>query len=244
MIAGLLLTGTLRAEFTVSSGFDYSTGDYGLPLSTEIITIPFAVSYTVQATTLDLSLPYLRVNGPGDVIPGIGRYAGRVRVTKSVTRGLGDLTLGATHQFAAPEGQNWSWSAGAEYKFGTASTDKNLGTGKDDFAAHVDLNCQHGALTPFATLGFRWLGNPAGADLRDYLYATAGINWAYSEKVTVAALVDWSEKNSDSGKSSSNFTVSVSRTLGSGWTAQAYGMLGGSDATPDYGVGLSLSRSF
>lgn len=240
----LLLTGILRAEVTVTTGFDYSRGDYGLPIPTKIITVPFAVSYAVNQTTWELSLPYVRVDGPGDVVPGIGRLAGRLVLLKTVNQGLGDLTLGVTRQFAVPADQPWSWAAGAEIKLGTADAAKSLGTGEDDFATHVDLYYSAGRFTPFATLGYRWLGNPTGSDLRNYIFGTAGLNWACTEKVTLAALVDWAEKNSASGRSSTNFTLSVSRTFSEQWQAQAYGMRGSSEASPDYGLGLSLNRRF
>ncbi len=240
----LFLTGALRAEeLTLTTGFDYSTGDYGLPLSTEIITIPLSVSYVVNHTTWELSLPYLRIDGPGEVVPGIGRYTRRLLRSKTVSQGLGDLTLGATQNFIATD-QPWSWAAGAEMKFGTASTDKSLGTGEDDFATHVDFSYTAGSLTPFVTVGYRWLGNPAGSDLRNYTFGTVGVNWACTEKLTLALLLDWAEKNSDSGSTSSNLTLSVSRALGEKWHAQAYGVLGNSDSSADYGLGFSLSRGF
>ena len=241
----LLLAGMLRAEVTVSSGFDYSSGDYGLPIPTKIITVPFAVSYAVNQTTWELSLPYVRVDGPGDVVPGIGRFATlRALLTKTVNQGLGDLTLGATRQFAVPADQPWSWAAGAEIKLGTADAAKSLGTGEDDFATHVDLYYSAGRFTPFATLGYRWLGNPTGSDLRNYIFGTAGLNWACTEKVTLAALVDWAAKNSASGSSTANFTLSVSRAFGDKWQAQLYGVRGSSEASADYGLGLSLNRRF
>ena len=240
----LLLTGILRAEVTLSSGFDYSSGDYGLPVSTQITTIPFSLSYVVNQTTWELSLPYLRIDGPGEVVPGIGRLAGRRLLLKSVNQGLGDLTLGATHQFAVPPDQPWSWAAGAEVKFGTASADKSLGTGEDDYATHVDLSYAAGSFTPFLTLGYRWLGSPPGSKLRNHFFGTVGLNWACTERVTLGVLVDWADKNSAGSSSSANFTLSASRTFGPDWQAQLYGVVGRSDSAPDYGGGLSLSRGF
>lgn len=231
-------------EFTLRTGFDFSTGDYGLPVSTQITTFPLSVAYAVNQTTWDLGLSYLRINGPGEVVPGVGRFARRLLRSKQVSRGLGDLTLGVTQSFAGPEERPWSWSAGAEVKFGTASTEKSLGTGKDDFATHVDFSWSAGAFLPFATLGYRWLGNPVGSDLRNYLYGTVGVNWACTEATTVAVLADWAQKNSASGEASGNFTLSVTRAFGEKVQVQAYGVLGHSDATADHGYGLSIGRRF
>jgi len=245
LACGLLLAANLPAEeFTLRTGFDFSTGDYGLPVSTQIITVPLSVSYAVNQTTWDLGLSYLRINGPGEVVPGVGRLTQRLLLGKHVSKGLGDLTLGVTRDFAGPEDRPWSWSAGAEVKLGTASAEKSLGTGKDDFATHVDFTWAAGALTPFATLGYRWLGTPAGSDLRNYYYGTVGVNWTCTEATTVAVLADWAARNSDSGKASANFTLSVTRAFAEKWQVQAYGVLGHSDSTADHGYGLSLGRRF
>jgi hypothetical protein len=241
----LLLTAALPAvEFTFNTGYDYSKGNYGLPLATEIITIPQSLACTSGQTTWELGLPYLRIDGPGDVVPGIGRLAGRLVLLKSTNRGLGDITLGVKRSFAPPADQPWSWSAGAEVKFGTASVAKSLGTGEDDFAAHVDFMYTAGAFTPFATLGYRWLGNPAGADLRDYLYGTVGLSWACAEQTTLSLLADLAQKNSAGGDSAANFTFAVGRVFAERWSGQAYYVKGTSDATADHGMGLSLSYSF
>jgi len=234
----------LRAGFTVNTGFDYSTGDYGLPVSTEIITIPFSVSYAVNRTTWGMSLPYLRIDGPGEVVPGIGRFARRQLQAKSAHEGLGDLTFDVSHEFAGREGSPWTWVAGADLKFGTASTAKSLGTGKNDYAAQVEVYYSAGRLTPFATLGYRKLGNPPGSDLRDFAYGTLGLNWACTERVTLALLVDLAARTSAAGASATNWTVSASRVLGEHWHAQIYGALGTSDATADHGGGFGLSRSW
>ena len=240
----LLLTGFLRAEVTLSSGFDYSTGDYGLPVSTEITTIPFSMSYVVNQTTWELSLPYLHIDGPGEVVPGIGRFTRRLVLLKTVNQGLGDLTLGVTRQFAVPADQPWSWAAGAEVKIGTADADQFLGTGQDDFATHVDLYYTAGSITPFVTLGYRWLGSAPGSNLRNYLFGTVGFSWACTDKVTLGLLLDWAEKTSAGGESAANLTLSASRAFGENWQAQVYGVLGSSDASADYSLGLGASRRF
>jgi len=245
LLAGfLILAAVAHAEVSLHSGFDYSSGDYGQSLSTQIITVPVAVAYTVNRTTWELGWSYVRIDGPGDVVPGVGRFSRRARLSKTVQQGLGDLTLGVAHAFAVPEGRRWSWTVAAELKFGTADADKFLGTGKDDFAMRTEWSYEAGAFTPFATLGYRWLGNPAGSDLRDHAFGTVGISWACSELTTLGLFADWAAKNAADGETSSSFTLSVSRALGAKWTGQLYGMLGNSDATADYSLGVGVSRRF
>ena len=241
----LLLTAALPAvEYTFNTGYDYSKGNYGLPLATEIITLPLSLACTSGQTTWELSMPYMRIDGPGDVIPGIGRLSGRLVLVKTTNRGLGDITLGVKRNFAPPADQPWSWTFGAEVKFGTASVAKSLGTGEDDFATHVDFMYTAGAFTSFATLGYRWLGNPDGAGLRDYLYGTVGLSWACAEQTSLSLLVDLAQKNSAGGDSAANFTLAVGQMFDERWSGQAYYVRGTTDATADHGMGVSLSYNF
>ncbi len=240
----LLIAKQMHAGFTLNSGFDYSTGDYGLPVSTEIITIPFSVSYAVNRTTWEMSLPHLRIDGPGEVVPGIGRLVRRQLRARSTNEGVGDLTFRVSHELAGREGNPWTWVVGAEMKLGTANATKSLGTGENDHAMQVEVYYSAGRFTPFATLGYRKLGNPPGSDLRDFAYGTAGLNWACTERVTLAVLVDGAARSSAGGSSTTNWIVSISRPLGERWHAQLYGVWGTSDASADNGGGLGLSRSF
>ncbi len=53
-----------------SVGADYSTGKYGTSESTKVFYMPFAASYQTGAFTYRLTIPYIRVTGSGDVVPG------------------------------------------------------------------------------------------------------------------------------------------------------------------------------
>jgi hypothetical protein len=55
---------------SLSVGADYSNGDYGSSESTNVYYMPFAAVYNTGAFTYRLTIPYIRVTGPGDVIPG------------------------------------------------------------------------------------------------------------------------------------------------------------------------------
>jgi hypothetical protein len=46
------------------------------------------------------------------------------------------------------------------------------------------------------------------------------------------------------GSAQSEITGFYSRRLDTDWRGQAYGLLGLSDGSPDYGIGLTVSRIF
>jgi hypothetical protein len=51
-------------------------------------------------------------------------------------------------------------------KFPTASRGEGLGTGKFDFGLESDFFWAAGKFTPFAMIGYRFLGSPPGTDLQ------------------------------------------------------------------------------
>ena len=63
-------TSALADGFTASVGGDYSTGKYGSRESTDVYYMPLALAFDSGALTYKLSIPYIRVTGPGDIVPG------------------------------------------------------------------------------------------------------------------------------------------------------------------------------
>src|SRR4051794_27738739 len=61
-----------RAELALGSGAQYTSGTYGGAASTQILTIPLTARYEKDAWLFRASVPYLRITGPGNVIPGVG----------------------------------------------------------------------------------------------------------------------------------------------------------------------------
>src|SRR5271169_2766734 len=80
-------------KFSLETGMDYNTGKYGGTQSTDILYIPVTGKYQGQSWTLKLTVPYLRITGPGNVIDVINGVAPPGSFTTApVTRsGLGDV---------------------------------------------------------------------------------------------------------------------------------------------------------
>src|SRR5262244_4109710 len=53
---------------TWSVGAEYSSGDYGAPQKTDIFYVPFAVKYETGPWAYKLTVPYVEITGPGNVI--------------------------------------------------------------------------------------------------------------------------------------------------------------------------------
>jgi hypothetical protein len=71
-------TFSLAADgFSLSAGADYTTGKYGGTTSTDIWYVPFVGRYDSGPFIFKLTVPYLRITGPGNVVgPGIAGGGG------------------------------------------------------------------------------------------------------------------------------------------------------------------------
>src|SRR5919197_3913021 len=90
-------------EFSVGAGVNYSAGKYATANETRVVSIPFLARYDTERWTLKLTVPYLSVTGPANVIPGVGSFdsSGRPRrrafAGTQTQSGLGDSVAAATY---------------------------------------------------------------------------------------------------------------------------------------------------
>ncbi len=237
-----LLSSAAQAQLTLSTGFDYTSGDYGLTEDTDMLAIPFTATYTVDQWTWRASLPYLRVSGPAYVVPELGQV-GTVRPVSTTESGVGDLVLSGTYALATQPGRP-AFDFTGKVKLGTADEDKGLGTGETDFYAQADVYQVYGDWAPFATLGYRVLGDSADFELENGLYASVGASYRWSEPTRVGAVFDWRQRAVSGGDAAVELTLFATHRLNERLRVQAYVLAGFSDASPDHGVGGVLSYDF
>lgn len=180
----------------LSSGLDFSKGDYGTPTDTEILTVPFRAALSFGDLELSASTSWLDVEGAGNVVPGgagpiVTARCERIRDTRPdlfdrfcrdrlepdpiaqriENSGLGDVVMGALWSLPASMTGDWLVDLGLRVKIPTASENKSLGTGKVDYSASIDVSYGFGPLTVYAGGGYRVLGDPT---LPDGLAANEG----------------------------------------------------------------------
>ena len=241
---GFLSVFAVAQTVVVSAGFDYTNGDYGGGSDTELLVIPVTGTYEVDRWTFKATIPYVRVSGPADVVPDIG-LVGRpgVRPGGETESGLGDIVLGATYA-ALTDPSEPMLDLTAKVKLGTADEDKGLGTGETDLMFQADVHQTYGNWTPFGTLGYRFLGDPGGVDLKDGFYLAGGASYRLDEPTSVGALLDWRERVISGGDDMVELVAFIARKLDEQWKAQGYVLAGFTDASPDYGLGGSISYQF
>lgn len=159
---------------------DCSSGKYGDVASTDILYVPFTGKYETGRWMFKLTVPYIEVTGPGNVVRDVGVIRTSTSMTRTTQKGLGDVVAAATYNLYAGGASDPVVDLTGKVKFGTADETKGLGTGENDYAAQVDVYKGFGRFTAFGTVGYRVLGSPAGVFLNNVFYAP----WAAATRST------------------------------------------------------------
>lgn len=230
-----------------STGIDFSSGKYGATEDTEILYIPASVQYERENWRVKVTVPYISIKGPGGVIGGpdgpivIGPGGAGGTSTES---GLGDVVVRATYTFVPSTSDGAYFEVTGKVKIPTANENKGLGTGEADYFVQGDIFKTIGNLTPFATIGYRIAGDPAGFDLNNTFYGSLGLGYKLSPQTSIGAIVDYREKTSDLSEKRLEAVPYAVFKLGKSASLNLYGVVGFSDGSPDAGGGLQISLSY
>jgi hypothetical protein len=258
LCATLLAIGSTHAAdgLTVGVGVDYSSGTYGTDTTTEILSVPFSARYASGNWTWKASVPWVRVSGDPNVLPGLGvvtntnprgRGRGVVAVPggtepeSGTASGIGDLNLSATYSFntGGPFGIDLTGKA----KVATADEDKGLGTGANDYGLALDLYRTFGETTLFGGAGYTMLGDSSYIDVDGVANANLGVSRKLGTAGgSIGVMYDWRAAASSSFDDRSELTGFYS--FGGANRFQLYATAGLSDGSPDWGGGVSYSHGF
>lgn len=226
---------------SLSVGIERSRGDYGQSSDTTITYVPFTAKLGSRPWQFGLTVPWIQVEGPGNVVRDVGRFRGG-GATRSES-GLGDVIAFATRALGATAGGT-AFDLTGKLKFGTASAGSGLGTGENDAHVQLDAYRSEGAFTPFATAGYKVLGDPAGIDLNNVFYASIGASRRLDEARSAGLMWYGQQKTTDGGSAQSELSAFYTRRFGGVWKAQFYGLVGLADGSPDFGAGAFLIRAY
>ncbi|KFN45234.1 hypothetical protein [Arenimonas metalli] len=239
---------------SLSVGADYSSGEYGSDTTTDIFSVPVTAKWTTGAWTFKAGLPWLRIDGDPNVLPGVGSVVndnprGRGRgnggapdaPAEGSASGIGDLRLAATYAFdtGGPLGVDLT----ANVKFGTADEDKGLGTGATDYGLALDLYRDFDGTTLFGGVGYTVLGDSDFIDVDSVVGANVGASRTLGPG-SLGLSYEWREAASDGFDDRSELMAfySVRTDGGSRW--QVYALAGLSDGSPDIGAGFSYTIAY
>ncbi|MDH4396885.1 MAG: transporter [Limnobacter sp.] len=229
------------AKTTFTTGFDYSTGKYGQAEDTKITYIPVIGKYEKDRLTLKLTVPYIKIEGPGGVTPDsrvVGAIpTGNTRVSES---GLGDVVFGATYNALELHSQKTYIDVGAKIKLPTASESRGLGTGKVDYSVLADAYKTIGRNTLIGTVGYKVFGDPDGVNLNNVFFVSLGTSYKLDDKNSLGVSVDLRERTTDTSTGLREYSVFHSHKFDNTYKLQSYLVFGDTRSSVDVGGGMML----
>lgn len=231
--------------YSLETGMDYSTGKYGGTLSTDILYIPIIGKYQGELWTLKLTIPYLRITGPDNLVNGIGP-TGTPSTTRSTRSGLGDVVASATRIVHDGGASGLVVDLAGKVKFGTASSNSGygLGTGKNDYSIQTDVFIASDDLYTFVTAGYKVHGSPAGYTLYNVFFGSLGWSYRFDPATQGGLMFDFAQKSIAYGSSQSEVVLFYSHKLDQNWKSQLYLQKGFTSSVPDFGAGTTLAYVF
>jgi len=152
-------TASQAGQFSLTTGLDYSSGNYGGTQATDTLFIPFIGKYEEGLWTYKLTVPYVRVTGTGSVVRDVGAFK-TAAATRTTESGLGDVVAVVTRNVYDRGGSGTLLDVTGKIKFATADENKGLGTGENDYAVQLDAYQTAGKVTCWAHWVTRFWATP------------------------------------------------------------------------------------
>jgi len=248
---------TFKPSFTI--GFDYSEGDFGTTsvdadgntLDTTTLSVPVSARVDVGDFRFSVTGSWVQIEGPGGVLPGgviVDGEGADVPDAPAISEletndGFGDLTLGVNYNVPASFTGDFLVQLQGRLKLPTASNPA-LTTNEVDGGIAVDIAYPIGDFTPFVTTGFRWRGDPEGADLNNTFNVSVGGSYNLPGGIAVVASYDFREETVDTAEESQEIFGAVAGKFNDNLRWTLYGSVGFTDGAPDQGAGVQLIASF
>ena len=252
----------LTPSFTI--GFDYSEGDFGTAsvdadgdiLDTTTLSVPISARVDVGDFRFSVTGSWVQIEGPGGVLPGgvivdgadgaddVDLAPDTPAISELETNdGFGDLTLGVNYNVPSSVTGAFLVQLQGRLKLPTASN-AALTTNEVDGGIAVDVAYPVGDLTPFVTGGFRWRGDPEGAELNNTFNVSVGASYNLPGGIALVGSYDFREATVDTAEESQEIFGAVAGKFNDNLRWTLYGSVGFTDGAPDQGAGFQLIASF
>lgn len=225
----------------------YSEGNYGTGSKTEIIDVPVFAKYQLGDASFKVTLPYImETSAGGTIISGgtvVGKKKGGTVTAGSTTQsGLGDIWLEGRYRFAGT-GDAPDITPYLKIKLGTASSSKGLGTGENDYEPGVTFEWTVATkYFPFADIGYRIVGEPAGSSFNNILTYDAGLMYQLTDKHFLTGMFFGQQAVQSGDPAPADLMAVWSYKKTPELTIQVYVDKGLSDGSPDIMLGAGVQR--
>ncbi len=235
-----------RRVLTFSTGLDLSRGDYGQAEDTAIAYTPLSMKYEWEPITVRVTVPYLVIHGPGTVVGGTDGgviIEDGTATGTSTDFGLGDVVASASYTYYPSSRRLPLVELTGKVKFGTAKRSKALGTGENDYTVQLDVAKSFGRVTPFATAGYRFIGEPPGTDLDDVFLGSVGVGFRITSGLSGGLIIDYRQATSSSANDGLELVPYATIRRGQNFSVGPYAVIGLTNGSPDLGIGFGVNFS-
>lgn len=236
--------GEVNDKFTFETGMEYFSGNYGTAQHTDVLYVPVTGKYRSKDWSLKMTIPYLEITGTSSVVNGIGQTVVPATNTDRFRSGMGDLSLSVSRNVHNGGPGGLMISLAGKVKVATASVDKGLSTGKDDYAIEATLFKVSERLSPFGTVGYKIYGSPAAYTLNNVFYGSLGASYKLNQESSVGAMLIEGQKVMAKRSARSELIFFGSRTFDKNWKIQGYLLKGLTSSVPDWGGGVLIDYVF
>ncbi len=245
-LASMQLVAPSRADaLSFDSTTEYSSGHYGDPQTTDEFYQALTGKYEFGDTIFKVTVPYLYVVGPSNVVPDFGQVGNKSTMQRTARDGLGDIIATLDEEVSPDSWADTDIDVIGKVKFATASSSRNLGTGENDYYAQLEWTQRfpYGISTVVGG-GRRFVESSSETGLHDVWYGSLGTIWHASSTTSVSAWLDMRQSSAPTNGDQIETTLQVSNKFATDWKITIYGSKGFASGSPDYTGGLILSRAF
>ncbi|GAM98311.1 hypothetical protein U91I_01944 [alpha proteobacterium U9-1i] len=252
--AASVLSAHAHAEtrVTVTTGFDVSSGDYGQPMDTEVVAVPFTVRFTNEEWSARASISHLEITGPAGVVSSdeeggegdggaTGGNVGAPIMRAGTETGFGDLSLSVTRSFRRLGGSRAYFDATARVRLPTGDEEKGLGVGATDYSLGGELGVSAREGGSYVAVTRRFLGDHAHLQRRDGWQVNLGAWRHISRKATVGTSFYWRQASLEHLQNPAEIGVNASYRLTRTVRVSAHVSAGITDASPNLSSGMRIS---
>lgn len=227
------------AQTTVSLNLDYAEGKYGQGETSADWTMPLIVKHQAGDFGIKLYLPYIRSTGLA--ASGGDRFV----ISRQTQEGFGDLEVTLSYDVINNDASGLLIAIGSKTKLATGDKDKELlTTGKNDYSLQGEVSYPFGDTDVFAVLGKTKKGDQRDLDYRNPWYTSVGLSHKLADAVNLGAIYDYRQKVTTFGDPVSEATLFMEKKFSGNYKLQGYVLRGFSNASPDLGAGITLSKRF
>ncbi len=249
--------------FGISPSF--ISGDYGTADEVDVFYLPFifnfypservrgsiVVPWVSQSSTQVISAggDFHHIEGMNNIdnrrtFSGSGMMMGDAPGAKDRESGLGDVVLRGEVDFFLEAMDNFALVLEGSVKLPTASESKGLGTGKADAGIAVELGRYAGSTYCYGRVGYTAVGEPSGADFDNPFLYEGGIGFNLNPEFYLTLSLEGRTSIDDDVDNPLETVASGDYRLRRDLSLNGYLLMGLSDGSPDFGLGVGFLQKF